>query len=185
MNIDAALDAIGTANDFIPYATAMDDECYDGQHNFQVVTEYAHRCSLRLTRFFGFDGDFRQKMINFEKYVITTGWNHGYIDFYSKSASRTGNMEYIMINYYDKAPHRSLEFIPTPGGYHNSKLIMGIAWAEKSSTTISNFDYSQKDTRGGFYNNRSFVNVREVFDNATREHRYLISVAIWGNYFEN
>ena len=186
--IKSALQSIETNNGFTAYATSKDDRCYKGQNNYKQTEGFAHRCTLRLTRFYGFDGDFRQRMIDFEKMLISGGWKNG-LYYYSQASEN--NMENMMIHYYDQYYGRNyptVDYITVPNGYHTSTLKLIIAWAEKETETgrLNTLESHQQflSSVSYFYRRQELQSVDEVFKKATQDHRYVVGIAIYGHYFE-
>jgi hypothetical protein len=179
--------SIGTNSGFTAYATAKDDLCYPGQNNYKVTDGFAHRCTLRLTRFYAFDGDFRRTMIDLEKTLLDAGWKNG--RSYDPQASER-NMESMMIHYYDRYYGRdylTVDRIAAPLGYHTGTLRLEIDWAEKATRDLSRLESNQRipAPMWRFYAHHELQNVDDVFKTATRDHRYLVAIAIYGHYFEN
>jgi hypothetical protein len=183
-NIDSALHLIGANNEFIAFATAKDDRCYKGQNNYKVTQGYAHRCTLRLTRYYGFDGDFRQMMLDFEKTLLKLGWKAGLSD---DPIARMQNMEYMMTNYYDRRPGVSVDSIPAPSGYNARGLTLELGWADRQTKNLFRLEHSQHVPfhAGHLYQRPELVNVDEAFQKAVLDTRYVIAVAVYGHYFEN
>jgi hypothetical protein len=184
--IEGALQPIGTNRGFTAYATSKDDRCYEGQNNYKVTEGFAHRCTLRLTRFYGFDGDFRQKMIDLEKTLIDAGWKNG-LSYYPQASEH--NMENMMIDYYDRYYGRNyltVEKIATPIGYHTSTLKLEIGWAEKETRDLSRLESNQRiRSSTQFYERHELQSADQLFNKATQDHRYFVGIAIYGHYFEN
>jgi hypothetical protein len=184
--IAGALQSIETNRGFTAYATSKDDRCYEGQNNYKVTEGFAHRCTLRLTRFYGFDGDFRQQMIDLEKTLIDAGWKNGLA--YDPRASEH-NMENMMINYYDRYYGRdylTVDRIAAPLGYHTGTWKLEIRWAEKDTRDLSRLESNQKiRSSWQFYERPELASVDQVFNKATQDHRYVAGIAISGHYFEN
>jgi hypothetical protein len=183
-DIESALRSIGANNDFTAFATGKDDRCYEGQNNYKVAQGYAHRCTLRLTRYYGFDGDFRQRMLDFEKSLLSSGWKNGLSD---DPAARVQNMEYMMTGYYDQRPGMSVESVPAPSGYNAPGLVLELRWAGRQTKDLSSLEYTQHAPfyAGRLYQRPELVNVEDAFKRAVQGHRYVIAVAIYGHYFEN
>jgi hypothetical protein len=185
--IEGALHSIETNSGFTAYATSKDDLCYPGQNNYKVTEGFAHRCTLRLTRFYGFDGDFRQTMIDLEKTLINAGWKNG-LSYYPQASER--NMEYMMIHYYDRYYGRdylTVDNIAAPIGYHTGSLKLEIDWAEKETRRLFRLESKQRipSRMWQFYEHHELQSVDDVFKTATRDHRYVAGIAIYGHYFEN
>lgn len=159
--IDAELTRIGSMSGVSSYATAKDDKCYSGQNNFKVSQGFAHRCTLRITRFFGFEGDFR----DFEKTLLTSGW-------------RAGTPAYP--NYFSGRKDSYFK------GRIDSKFALSlyIEWAEKASTGLRRMEYLQ-EIRGvwPFFKRSDYQNVTEVLHRIATERPYAFGIAIEGNYF--
>jgi hypothetical protein len=56
------------------YETAKHDYCSRGESSWKRSDGYAYRCSLRITKFYGFNGDFRQQVIDFEQKISSISW---------------------------------------------------------------------------------------------------------------
>lgn len=183
-NIDSALRLIGANNGFAAFAAAKDDRCYKGQNNYKVTQGYAYRCTLRLTRYYGFDGDFRQRMLDFEKSLLSSGWKNGLSD---DPAARVQNMEYMMTSYYDRRPGMSVDSIPAPSGYNAPGLTLELGWAERQTKNLFRLEHAQHAPfyAGHLYQRPEPVNVDEAFKRAVQDKRYVIAIAVYGHYFEN
>jgi hypothetical protein len=72
--IEAAFNALEPRADFVMHATYTDHYCEEGKNDWKGRTGYAHRCPIRITRYYGVSGDFRTQMIGFEKLLSTKGW---------------------------------------------------------------------------------------------------------------
>src|SRR5262245_17249871 len=63
-DIETTFNTVDNYAGFTMYAISIHDRCYQGEYNWKTVDKYAHRCELRVTHFYGFNGDFRTKMID-------------------------------------------------------------------------------------------------------------------------
>jgi len=187
VEIDSAFVEVMANTEFVAYETSSQDICYDGTHNQTRVDEFAHRCTLRLTRFYGFDDSFRDKMIEFEHRVLAAGWDRGRWD---------GPMENYMTNYYDvrhlrNNPSMAVDFVARPRGYHSDsgKLQMKIAWAERASQRngvgVNSLNVVQRYFTVPFFEQLNLREGNEVLEQVTRVHKYVLDVAIHGNYFRD
>jgi hypothetical protein len=78
------------------------------------------RCQYWTYQMYGFDGDFRQTMIDLEDKLIASGW---------KSESvRDREVKYIMEEYYDKYYRKEPPPKNFPNGYHVSSLPQPRNW---------------------------------------------------------
>jgi hypothetical protein len=105
-----------------------------------VTQGYAHRCTLRLTRYYGFDGDFRQRMLDFEKSLLSLSWKNGLSD---DPAARAQSVEYMLASYYDQRPGMLVDSIPAPSGYNAPGLVLELRWAERQTKDLSSLEYTQ------------------------------------------
>ncbi len=163
---------------FASYATLRHSDCFEGQNNFKVQDGYAHKCFFRTTRFYGFNGDFRQQMISFEQKINADGWR------------RDGeSLQGIMTEYYDKyygdkdaAVSASfggkylVSHLPKPyGGYKRYDQLLSVNYAEVG-TEMSDITY-QDDS--------SEPNIEQLFTTITKENKYVFIVSIEKVYFQN
>jgi hypothetical protein len=182
--IDSAFQGVVANPGFVYYATSTHDRCYGGQNNFHMTEGFAHRCTLRLTRFYGFDGDFRQAMIDFEKRSLAAGRKLGRNDATSPGEQ---NMAYMMSHYYDVRPNVTVDQIARPLGYNRDNLVLVIGWAERATRYFDSLAAIQRMDFGSLpsYDETSFRTGNEFFKSVTQDHRYILGVAIYGHYFEN
>ncbi|WP_316189567.1 hypothetical protein [Bradyrhizobium sp. SZCCHNS1054] len=186
-DLDGAFQRVVANMDIAYYAESKHDVCYDGENNFMRSEGYAHRCTLQVTRFYGFDGDFRERMINFEKGIISAGWHLGLGNGDGRIRSTGDGMEGYMLNYYDARPNVTVDQIAGPLGYSKGPFDLRINWAERNTTQRLSLELLQNATGNlnRFYDERNFQNINDLFRRMTRDHRYVLAIAIKGNYFEN
>ncbi len=145
-DLDGAFQRVITNMDVSHYAESKHDVCYSGENNFMRSEGYAHRCTLQVTRFYGFDGDFRQKMINFEKGIISAGWHLGLGNGDGRSRFTGDSMEAYMLNYYDTRPNVTVDQIAGPLGYSKGPFDLRIKWAERNMTQRLSLELLQNAT---------------------------------------
>jgi hypothetical protein len=186
-DIDAAFQRVVANTDLAYYETSKDDACYDGVNNFKISDGYAHRCRLRVTRFYGFDGDFRQKMIDFEKGIIAAGWHFELGNGDGRYTHPSDSMESYMLVYYDTRPYGTVDHVAGPLGYSKGAFDLRIKWAERNTTDRRSLKDLQSVTENmtRYYKQQSLQDVDDLFRRVTRDHRYVLAIAIEGNYFEN
>lgn len=175
------------------FATSTHDRCFEGQNNWKVQDGYAHRCTYRVTKFYGFNGDFRQQLINLEQQIIDSGW---------ESADSSGfPMKEIMEHYYDKyygsdkpTPRNFpkgylVSNLPTPtGGYSKDREVLEIEYAEKATEDYSQIEYAQNvsgDTLFETYEKKDFQDISSIFKNITQDNKFVLVISIQKDYFEN
>jgi len=189
--IESAFAHIMDKSDFIVFETASYDACYKGTHTSPMPDNFAHRCTLRLTHFYGFDDPFRDKMIEFEHRVLSEGWNVG---------RWGGSMENLMKNYYDvrhlrNNPTMAVDFVLRPNGYYsdNGQLTMRIEWAERESKRdgvgVNSLNVAQTgfttSFQPPFFRQLKLHEGNEILAKVTRDHKYVLAVAIYGHYFQD
>jgi hypothetical protein len=181
--IDSAFQTLVANTRLVYYATSTHDRCYGGQNNFHMTEGFAHRCTLQQTRFYGFDGDFRQSMVDFEKGALAAGWNLG-----RSHSNNPGeqDMQYMMTHYYDVRPNVTVDQIARPIGYNRDNLVLDLNWAERATQHFDSLDTMQAMDFGALasYDQASFQS-GDFFRRVTQQHRYLLGIAIYGHYFEN
>jgi hypothetical protein len=169
-------------------ATSTQDTCYDGANNWKHQDGFAHRCTLRVMNFYGVDGDFRKTMMDIEKTLLASGWR-------SNNYDNTPNMEWSLDNKFVFAEGRRTErhLSPNPGNiysYYKDELSLDIRSAERGATSLGSLEIMQAHSMGwiienSFYDQRKFADVEEAFREVTRDHTYILGIAISGHYFEN
>jgi hypothetical protein len=158
---------------FVHYETTTQDACYDGANNWKHQDGFAHRCTLRVTNFYGLDGDFRKAMLDFEKELLAAGWH-----------SNIHGMEWSLTN--NHAATYPYYIYP----YYKGGFTLDICWSERGSPRLFDLKNIQAQSMGwisanNFYDQRKLADAGDVFREVTRDHTYIIAVAISGHYFEN
>lgn len=185
-------------NDFgyVNYATSTHDLCHKAQNNWKISQGYVHLCTYKTTRFYGFNGDFRQQMIDFEQNIINIGWRSNY----GSSLPLKEIMENDYDKYYgDKDPSVSQNFggsylvssLPTPdSGYFRNEGVLTIAYAEKTTKTndlsrIEGAQYSERAIPDIFYDKKNFQDINTLFQKITQTNKFILVVSIEEVYFHN
>jgi hypothetical protein len=190
-DIEAALNVLDNSAVFTRYAISTHDRCYKGEANWKTIDPYAHRCELRVTHFYGFNGDFRAQMIKFETLLIYSGWAQPY-DL---------SIQRVMIDYYDPRYGRPMPFLrgnsdrrylvsdlPAPSEYRKNNLVLNIVYVEKETDNLFRLGDAQNVvnyTRVATHDDKEFQDAKALFQNITKSCKYLLAVPIQGTYFEN
>jgi len=169
------------------YETATHDYCSAGSNDWKRSDGYAYRCSLRITKFYGFNGDFRQQMIDFEQKISDLGWKPpGY------RPERC--MEEMLKEYYDHyTTYQSGELLVSnlPSSicrYEKDGFSLELDFAEKETRSFSEFDFLQKvsgHSLSEFYDQKSFQDSALVIQKITASDGFALLIAIQKNYFQN
>jgi hypothetical protein len=178
--IDAAFSRDIPNQGFSHYERSMRDTCYDGANNWKHQDGFAHRCTIRVTNFYGFDGEFRQTMLDFERNIFVAGWR-----------SNIHDMEWALTGYDATAPNRgTVDHLRNPYPYYKDGFALDIRWAERGASRLFGLKEIQAVGMGwtsenNFYDQRKLNDADAVFGEVTRDHRSLLAIAISGHYFEN
>lgn len=191
--MEADFGALGAGTDFVRQAIATDDRCYKGENDWKVQSGFAHRCTIRITHFYGMNGDFPAKMIGLENLLSANGW----------TLPRASITE-LLTGYYDKfcgsrrmavfgrgaiTPSCSLAELSKPHErYTKRNLELFISFAEKEAKDLSRMDDVQSinwSTPVLTYDKKEFQNVRVLFQEMTQSYQYVLAVSIQATYFEN
>jgi hypothetical protein len=190
-DIEAAFNVLDNSAGFTRYMISTHDRCYKGEANWKTVDPYAHRCELRVTHFYGFNGDFRAQMIKFETLLSYSGW-----------APPDGfSIRRVMIDYYDPRYGRPMPFLgansgrrylvsdlPTPSEYRKNNLGLNIVYVEKETDDLFQLGDAQEVanyTRVATHDDKEFQDAKALFQNITKSCKYVLAVPIQGTYFEN
>jgi hypothetical protein len=189
-NIVAIQEEIKKRNDkFTYFAQSIHDQCYLGQNNWKVKEGYSNRCSYRVTYFYGFNGDFKEVMSEFDDDLLKSGWE----------APSTFSLKYIFQHYYDSFygadkpkpgnfPDQYLVSDMPKTGYQKDSLVLSVVYAEKKTKDLFEVDSAQNILRGGlleFYENKEFQDVKKLFNEITLNNEYVVTLSIQDDYFEN
>lgn len=191
-DIEAAFSQLGQATGLSAHTSATYDHCYEGENNWKRKDGYAHRCDYRVTKYYGFNGDFRQTMLDLEQQLFKQQW---------QVLSDTNQLSFYIENYYDqyygsKDRQAIVSFGDTYlvsdmpmviNGYAKNGMVMDVAYAEKDSVEMRWIERLQTGIGGGSstYEQRDFVDVKAVFAEIAKANKYVLAVSLQKNYFEN
>ncbi|MBP6880818.1 hypothetical protein KBC31_04285 [Candidatus Saccharibacteria bacterium] len=195
--IDHEFSQIEKASSLKRYAVSTYDNCYEGENNWKVKEGYAHRCDYQITRFYGFDKDFRHKMLEFEATITTLGW--------TTTNSDNSGISGIMADYYNpQHSEKNLQSInefgreylvsdlPNSTDYSKNEISMGMTFAERKTMEfqgLDRFDYIQEYSLAHigppFYEDKNLVDTKSTFSKITKDNKYVLVVLLNKNYFEN
>jgi hypothetical protein len=164
------------------YEMATHDICSKGSSSWKRSDGYAYRCSLRITKFYGFNGDFRQQMIDFEKKIISLGW--------TPPSNRPDNpCEKMLEEYYDPYPGKLVSDLPGfDCSYRKDDFSLEPAFAEKETRNfilqnavqrVSGHSYDQ------FHDEKNFQDSSLATKIITDTDRFVLIISIQKNYFQN
>ena len=156
--------------------------------NFEVKDSYAYRCSLRVTRYYGTGGDFRQLLVNLEHALGSQGW-------------KGGDLQSVVSDYYDRnygpgkpKPANPLSRgtylvsdLPSPIPYRKGALELSMGYAERPTTDLLSLELLQQVGHSGgatpFFDRRQLVDVAAAFRSLTADHPYFVAIALETDYF--
>lgn len=175
---------------FDEFATSTHDVCYDGQNNFKLKEGFAHACAYRKTKFYGYNGDFRQRMIDLEQEILSSAWSKPYDRYNSEYPMKT-----IMERYYDvrigsdkpKVDYFEQNFVsglPSPSKYTKWRTSLEINYAEKETKDLFTIERAQKILSvPTWYEKKDFQDIDAVFQKISQTIRYVLVISIQETYF--
>lgn len=169
------------------FATSKHDKCYEGQNNFKRQDDYAHKCLLRTTQYYGFSGEFRDVAMAFGVKLRSTGWE-----------AASDSMEEL-VQRYEKYTQTEDEYFLSnfPNGYLVSDLftpryskdtaVLEMGFAESKTTSSYSIESIQKIIYGTFptYEVKDFIDVNSLFWEVIADYDYVVAVSVEDQYFEN
>jgi hypothetical protein len=201
--IEAALAVVDAGARSTSYATATDDRCDKGENDAFTRDGYAHRCTVRMTRFYGTSGGFRAHMLGLEDLLASSGWQ------LPRSTFRE-----MFANYYDVycdgrriavfgsgpgvGPECEVSKLPrSRSEYKKGDLLLWIECGERGGDNlyVRNMmeimqrvpvtTFKEGDRRFDLYKKQNLQNVNALIEDITASHKYVLSVTIQKTYFEN
>lgn len=207
---EAALAVLDAGTQFTSYATSTDDRCYKGENDWKIKEGYAHRCTVRMTRFYGMNGDFRAHMLGLEDLLASGGWQ---LPRSTSAELLPATFREMFAKYYDAycsgdriavfgsgrivRPTCEVSKLPRSGsdGYKKGNLVLWIECAERGETNLHMMDVVQRvpigavfkehDRRFNLYQKTNLQDVEAQVREITASHRYVLSVTVQKTYFEN
>jgi hypothetical protein len=164
------------------YEMATHDICSKGSSSWKRSDGYAYRCSLRITKFYGFNGDFRQQMIGFEQKIISIGWT-------PPSYSPDNPCKKMLEEYYDPYPGKLVSDLPGfDCSYKKDGLSLEPAFAEKETRSFILQNAVQKVSGHSYdeiYDEKNFQDSSLVTKMITSTDGFVLIISIQKNYFQN
>jgi len=164
------------------YETATHDYCSKGNSSWKRSDGYAYLCSIRITKFYGFNGDFRQQIIDFEQKIISIGWK-------PPSYRPDNPCEKMLEEYYDPYPEKLVSDLPSfDCRYEKDSLSLEPEFAEKATRSFILQDAIQKVSGGSYdeiYDERNFQESSLVTKIITNTDRFVLIISIQKDYFQN
>lgn len=191
--IEANMQALEDKAGFTKLVTSQDDVCYSGQHNFEVKDPFAHICKFRETRYYAFNGDFRQSLTNYDKTLIASEWE----------PFEGNSIPSILTNYYDVYMNTSdpvilhnfggkyrVSDLPTPGyekKVASDSLELGISWAQQDTPSLFLLEYSQHvgNSYGVFHEEYKFNDVVSLFPKWIEKNQFVLSIGVQETYYQD
>lgn len=190
-DIKSEFDQLGVSFLHAQTADSVYDNCYKGQNNYKVKEGYAHKCDYRVTRYYGFNGDFREKMLTLEQDLFNLDW---------KTTGDKNQLSYYIFNYYDEYSDNDSQIgassesaYPVSSlpevydGYSKNGIGIDIAYGEKDSKDIYWLESAQGWSRHGlpFFEDKDFIDVKAAFTEISKNNKYVIAISLEKNYFQN
>jgi hypothetical protein len=191
--VEAALAAVDAGTALTSYATSTDDRCYQGENDWKIKDGYAHRCTVRMTRFYGSD-EFRRHVLGLEDQLASSGWQlppatfremfATYYDVYCRGQR---------IAVFGVGPITPMQCevskLPRSGSdeYKKGHLVLWIEGAERGERNLVRMGFLQSMPVGirTLYEKKNLQNVETLIQDITTSQRYVLSVTVAKTYFEN
>jgi hypothetical protein len=172
------------------YDSSTYDYCYKGQKDWKIMDAFNHRCDFRITKYYGFIGDFRSNMKSIEQEIAKLQWlnpndtsksigyniDNNYEDYVASEISNDTN--------YNYQPSYGAGEIAN--GYLKNNIVMDITYTNKESEVISWLDSAQYNFKSfPFYEDSNFVDIQSVFTKITKDNPHVLAISLEKNYYEN
>jgi hypothetical protein len=181
--INQSFDEIQNTLHYNYYETATHDYCSRGSSSWKRSDGYAYLCSLRITKFYGFNGDFRQQIIDFEQKIISIGWIR---PFYKLD---NNPCEKMLEEYYDPYPEKLVSDLPSfDCRYEKDDLSLEPKFAEKETRSFILQNAVQEVSGGTYdeiYDEKNFQDSSLVTKMITDTDRFVLIISIQKSYFQN
>jgi uncharacterized protein (DUF934 family) len=174
------------------------DMCDPDSKTIEASDSIEKNCEIMVTNFYGFDGDFREKILAFEDSLFELGWENFYID----RPRETQAISESILQYYDKyyGPTK-----PNPANFRDGYLVSNIPKGGYLFNPIRNennfyvegprmaLNYAEEGSRlSTFLNNQAvyFEKYKDEFDSDLEKafnetlsiYRYMLAISIKNNY---
>lgn len=177
-----------------PYtSTAFHDRCYRGTNNWKIHDGFANKCAYRITKFYGFNGNFTERLLAIEAQIADLHWE--YYDMDNPHAIRQNLEDYHItnecLNGTTSEPCDASDLLTTTGYYNQDNAqeqALEIAYGQKETEYTYRLDDVQLVTDRAYtsaYEQRALVDAKTMLEGMTKSNQYMIAVAIESIYYED
>ncbi len=167
-NLDAAMDP-GAPFQFAQ--EARDDVCNEGQNNWKIQDGYAHKCELKITRFYAFSDDLRASLIVLDLRLQSEGFTL----LGSETMAETTNA----IGF--GTPSTDLLYPPC---YQKGDLSLCMRLADRNTREFSSLTTSQRLGYGPPGPGSELVDAASVAKEILQTQQYVLALSVKGTYYE-
>lgn len=176
---------------YTKYETDTHDKCSKGQNNAKVHDGFKQECSYKMTNYYGFNGDFRNEMLDLDRKIINSGWS----DYTSLAGS---GMNHMLVKYYDVYyGSKDPSLYSSPDGYlvsnlpdvayHKDEARMTLDFAEKATQNPLRLELNQAALGHSIYTTyekKNFHDMSDILTKVTADNSFLIAVSIQVDYYQ-
>ena len=160
-------------------------QCEKGEANWKRTDPFKVRCSQKITKFYGFDGDFKQNALRLSNAIDSLGATN----------NDRGTIPETLSEYYDVYYNSELNGstylvsnLPASGYSYNNGDLIEVEFAEKRTIPEIAFEFIQYEwtkgaLAGNYFKNEQFVDQKQIFNELSSMRDYVLALAISGEYY--
>ena len=172
-NIDLALKDIESKAPFTLYATSKHDRCYRGDNNWKHQEGFASRCQVRVARFYGLDGDLRERITALEDALLNDKWtSYEYTTWQSVGGSE---LKQVVDN------------VRNPPLYKKYDVFVDVQFIDQRQSAVSDLEHFQSaySRLPPIYETKELQDAEIIVKKIYSDHTYIFALGLYGYYFEN
>ncbi|HEX8762879.1 MAG TPA: hypothetical protein VF733_03935 [Candidatus Saccharimonadales bacterium] len=163
---------------------AVLDRCTKGFSELRASADYKVTCSLIITHYYGFNGDFRSTMLTLGDGLAAQHWK----PYYNKTNTLAGMIE----NYYDR--YYATRHTTDIGERFNGKYLIsdlpGTTYIQENSKTTLKVKYGEKEVKdfdwlkvsvgnkGVYYKNDVAPDAEQIHKTLTSQYAYVLVATV-------
>jgi hypothetical protein len=162
----------------------FDDNCVKGTNDWKRQDGYAYTCDYKTIAVYGFNGDFKMKLLDFEIFLKNHGWSWPISD-----DCQTCEISSLIRNYYPdvEAGTRTIFNLPEPSllnkEFSEGTVTVAINYAEREKLSELITDLSMRRDDIQTYSPEDFVGFSKRLINRGGNYQYVITLILTKNYY--
>ncbi|MGI8425335.1 MAG: hypothetical protein ACR2M4_01800 [Actinomycetota bacterium] len=167
------------SNGLVFFDEARHDYCYEGLNDFKVQSDYSNRCDVRITRYYGFNGEFRPTIQKLESHIGKLGW--------SAESLLDRTLALYFDRYVEAGKPRLVSDLPTRR-FSKKDLLLDMEYGQKETKFLTELRYAQNVKGASLhetFEKKKSVDADSLFLEILKDYEFVLAISVQARYFDN